>query len=254
MRRLWLRWVGLLVFVVVLGTAFFTLGEWQLRRLDERRAGNDIIAAHEEQPSRPYGEVFNHPITDADQWQRVTVTGTFDAAHQLQVRYRSNAGRVGSEVLTPLRTTSGEILLVSRGFLVRQGMAEAPPSALPPPPAGEATVTGYVRRNENGNAAAVTPAEGAVRLVNSESIAAWLGTPVLNGYVTALTVTPAQSGDLLPIQPPDLNEGPHFWYSVQWFMFLAMAVVGLFWFIRSDIVKLRQQRVKEAVDGSPVEG
>ena len=255
MSGLWKRWVGLLVFVAVLGTAFVNLGEWQLRRLEERRTGNETIAEHEKAGPKPYGEVFTKPITDADQWQKVTAKGTFDAAHQLQVRYRSNAGRVGSEALTPLRTTSGQILLVSRGFLVRQGMAEADPSALPPPPVGEVTIVGYVRRNENGNANALTPAEGAVRLVNSESIATWLGAPVLNGYITAISVTPGQSGDLVPIQPPELTEGPHFWYSVQWFMFLAMAVTGLVWFIRGDILKLRKDRsTKEAGDGPGAEG
>ncbi len=254
MRRLWLRWLGLLLFVAVLGTAFANLGEWQLRRLDERRSGNEIQVQHEGQPPRPYGEVFTAPITDADQWQRITATGTFDAAHQLQVRYRSNAGKVGSEVLTPLRTSAGEVLLISRGFLVRSGMAELPPSAMPPPPTGSVTVIGYVRRNENGNAAAVTPAEGAVRLVNSESISAWLGEPVVNGYVSAISVQPSQGGDLQPIQPPDITEGPHFWYSVQWFMFLAMALTGLVWFIRGDIMKLRAQRTRETQDGRGTDG
>lgn len=242
MRGLLLRWLGLLVFVTVLGGVFLNLGEWQLRRLDERRVGNDIIVAHEGQAPRPYGEVFTRPITDADQWQRVTATGTFDARHQLQVRYRSNAGKVGSEVLTPLRTTAGDVLLVSRGFLIRTGMAEPPPDAMPPPPTGQVTIVGYVRRNENGSGAAVTPAEGAVRLVNSESIAAWLGEPVTNGYVTALTVDPPQAGELVPIRPPELSEGPHFWYAVQWFMFLSMAVTGLVVFIRGDIVKRRRER------------
>lgn len=250
MRRLWLRWFGLLVFVAVLGTVFFNLGEWQLRRLDERRTGNEIIVEHEGQAPRPYQEIFTRPIADSDQWQLATATGTFDAAHQLQVRYRSNAGRVGSEVLTPLRTTNGDTLLVSRGFLVRQGMAEADPSAMPAPPTGQVTVVGYVRRNENGNTAAVTPAEGAVRLVNSESISTWLGAPVVNGYLSAVTVEPAQSGDLIPIQPPELSDGPHFWYSVQWFIFCAMALVGLVWFIRGDILKLRSERNEEARNGA----
>jgi cytochrome oxidase assembly protein ShyY1 len=231
-----------LAFVIVIGVAFVNLGEWQLRRLDERRTGNDIVAAHEAQPPRPYRDVFGRVITDADQWQRVIVTGTFDGAHQLQVRYRSNAGRVGSEVLTPLRTTSGDVLLVSRGLIVRTTMVEPDPSALPAPPTGQVTVIGYVRRNEIGNEVATMPAEGAVRLVDSTAIGRWMGEPVLNGYVAAISVEPGQSGDLVAIQPPELSEGPHFWYSVQWFMFLGMAVVGLFWFIRGDIVKLRAER------------
>ena len=46
----------------------------------------------------------------------------------------------------------------------------------------------------------------------------------------------------MPIRPPELSEGPHFWYAVQWFMFLSMAVTGLVVFIRGDIVKRRRER------------
>ena len=63
MRRLWLRWIGLVVFVVVLGTVFVNLGEWQLDRLEQRRARNATTVANEQRPIRPLAEV--------DQWQRV---------------------------------------------------------------------------------------------------------------------------------------------------------------------------------------
>ena len=116
MRRLWLRWALLIVFVVVLGVAFVSLGNWQLDRLAQRKERNATTIVNEQKPIQPYEQVFTHPITDADQWQRVEARGTFDAEHQFVVRYRSNGGADGYEVVTPLRTASGAVL-VDRGFI-----------------------------------------------------------------------------------------------------------------------------------------
>ena len=61
-----------------------------------------------------------------------------------------------------------------------------------------------------------------MRLINSDAIAATLPYPIANGYIGLLDV-PARAGKAAfePIQLPELSEGPHFWYAVQWFMFTA---------------------------------
>ena len=240
-RRLWLRWLGLLVFVVVLGGIFMRLGEWQLHRLEARKESNAVVIAHENNPVIPLSQRGYAVVLDGDQWQRVTVTGTFDASHQLEVRYRSNDGATGTEVVTPLHTDDGKTVLVDRGFIVR-GAGEAPPTSLPAPPAGTVTVMGHLRRSENGSADAITPALGAVRLINAPAIGAWLGTDVFNGYIGLLQVTPAQEGAFLPVATPTLDDGPHFWYAVQWYMFTGIALTGLVVFIRGDIVDRRKLR------------
>ena len=162
MRRLWLRWALLIVFVAVLGVAFVSLGNWQLDRLAQRKERNATTIANEQKPVQPYEQVFTHPITDADQWQRVEARGTFDAEHQFVVRYRSNGGADGYEVVTPLRTASGAVL-VDRGFILLERGTRIP-SVAPPPPTGEVTVVGHVRRNERGRRAATTPAGNQIAL------------------------------------------------------------------------------------------
>ncbi|HJY45478.1 MAG TPA: SURF1 family protein [Propionibacteriaceae bacterium] len=240
MRRLWLRWVLLIVFVVVLGVAFVSLGNWQLDRLAQRKERNATTIANEQRPIQPYEQVFTHPITDADQWQRVEARGTFDAAHQFVVRYRSNGGADGYEVVTPLRTASGAVL-VDRGFIPLDRGTRIP-SVAPVPPTGEVTVVGHVRRNERGRRAATAPAGNQVRLINSDAIAATLPYEIESGYIGLLTVQPEQQGGFQPIQLPDLSEGPHFWYAVQWFMFTAIGVAGIVVFIRGDLRARREER------------
>ena len=237
MQRLWLRWVALLIFVAVLGSTFVALGEWQLRRLDERKERNATTVVNEQAPVRPFAEVFNKPITDADQWLRVEARGTFDPDHQFVVRYRSNADDTGYEVVTPLRTSAGWVL-VDRGF-VAVDRAAGIPAVAPPPPAGEVRVVGHVRRNEQGRRSAVQPVGGQIRLVNSAALQTALPYPVRDGYIGLLTVEPPQVGGFQPVLPPELSDGPHFWYAVQWFMFTGLALLGIVVFIRSDIVARR---------------
>ena len=244
MRRLWVRWAALVVFVAVLGFVFVNLGEWQLRRLAEREGHNAATIRNEQAPVKPYDQVFNHPIVDDDQWQLVRASGTFDAAHQIVVRNRNNGDDRGVEIVTPLKTASGTVL-VSRGFIVT-APGTAPLSTAPAPPAGEVTVSGHVRRSEHGRSGAITPQDGTVRLINSEAIQQTLGYPVVDGYIGATEVTPAQTGDLVPIALPELSSGPHFWYAMQWFMFAGIGILGIVVFIRSDLRDRRTAKAKEA--------
>jgi cytochrome oxidase assembly protein ShyY1 len=230
----------LIIFVAVLGVVFVNLGDWQLDRLAQRKERNATTITNEQKPVQPYQQVFTHTITDADQWQRVEARGTFDADHQVVVRYRSNGDADGYEVVTPLHTASG-VVLVDRGFIPLERGAQIP-SMAPAPPTGEVTVVGHVRRNEKGRRNATTPVDNQIRLINSNAIAATLPYPVASGYIGLLTVQPEQQGGFQPIQLPELSEGPHFWYAVQWFMFTGVAVAGIVVFIRSDLRARREER------------
>ena len=228
-----------MVFVAVLGTVFVNLGEWQLDRLEQRRARNATTVANEQRPVRPLAEVFTDEITDAEQWQRVEAVGTFVTDQQFIVRYRDNGRDDGYEVVTPLRTASG-VVLVDRGFVATAQGVRIPDTA-PPPPAGEVRIVGHVRRNEQGRRAAVTPVDGQLRLINSDAIAAALGYPLLDGYVGLLEVTPPQSGGLVPVELPTIDEGPHFWYAMQWFGFTGVGLLGIVVFIRADLRARREE-------------
>lgn len=240
-----MRWVGLLVFMTVMAIIFVNLGEWQLRRLDQRRERNQVVITNNAAPVRDFSQVFGGPIRDEDQWQRVRVHGTFDATHQLQVRYRANNSQPGFEVVTPLRTDNGIVVLVDRGFIgVPRG--EQIPETLPAPPTGPVDIVGHVRRSENGKDTAIVPVNNQVRLINAPAIGRSLPYPVVDGYLSALEVTPAQSGDLQPIALPEINEGPHLSYAIQWFLFTAIGVGGVVILIRGDLKQRRKDRERAA--------
>lgn len=242
MRQYWKRWLGLLVFVIILGAVFVRLGEWQLHRLEERRERNAAVVANSAAPPVPFADAFGAPIGEDDQWQRVTATGTFDHGHDIIARYRHLGGRNGYQVVTPL-VVGDRTVLVDRGFV------ESSPGAAPvalPGPQGTVTVTGYVRRNEVGKTNAMVPADGAVRLINAPAIAGATGLELVDGYLQLIEVTPAQDARYVPVGTPDLGEGPHLSYALQWFSFCGIGVAGLFVFIRGDIRDRRKAAARAA--------
>ncbi len=264
MKRLWLRWIGLALFVAILAGVMVRLGEWQLHRLSGRRQANAIIRAHEGEPVVDWTRVFTagKVIGGNDQWQRVRVSGSYDASHQVQIRYRKSGDQQGSEIITPLRATDGRTVLIDRGFIPRKDDGTDPDIGdIPAPPGGTVTVVGYVHGNENGKDTAVVPVNGRARLINSDAIGRTQGGSYVNGYILLVTSAPSQGGGLAPVPLPELDEGPHLSYAVQWFCFTAIAVGGLFILIRGDIkdrekLKERTNRAKarkaSARTGRPV--
>lgn len=235
MGTYWKRWIGLVIFAVVLVSAFIRLGEWQLDRREEKQQRNAVITAQQQAPVATVEEAFGQPVTPERAYRRVKVEGTFDPSHQLQVRYRSNNGDTGYEVVVPLQTTEGQWVLVDRGFAARPATGGLPdPSTLAPPPSGVVTVEGYVMANEPGPANAAVPAGGSVRVIHPPSIAEWSGLPLADGYLSTTSMTPEQEGGLVPVVLPELSLGPHLSYALQWFSFAVIGVVGTFILIGKD--------------------
>lgn len=235
------RYVAMVALGAVLATAFVLLGRWQLDRLEERRAGNDTIVAHRELPVVPYQERMNDVITDADQWYRVTATGTY-GPQQFQLRYRSLNGAYGSEIFGVLQTEHGNVL-VDRGFLPRQ--PGFPDGAMPDAPDGEVTVTGYVRRNMRGDDNSKTPHEGQLRTIDSDFVGRSLGIDIANGYIQLIESDPPETSELTPLGEPQLTEGNHLSYALQWFAFTVIGVIGMGVLIRSDIRDRKKAAAKK---------
>ena len=243
MKKLCVRWVALTLLVIALGLVMVRLGEWQLHRLSGRREANEIIRTNENKRPVEWSTLMGeHPVTAQEQWRPATITGTFDTAHELQVRYRSNGDDEGSEVVTPIVTKDGQRVLIDRGFLKRSS-ATGDNQALPPAPSGTVTITGRVKGNEHGKPTATDPVQGKVRLINSDAIGKTQRITYVNGYITATSMVPAQRG-LVPMELPELDDGPHLSYAIQWFCFTAIAVIGLFVLIRGDVKDRQKRRAK----------
>ena len=219
------RWIGFAVVVALLAWGAWWLGEWQFSRLEERQARNAIIERNEAAPPAPVGEVLpaSGDLPAGDEWRTVTATGTYAVDDTVVVRYRTRDGASGVEVVVPLVLDDGTAVLVDRGWLATDSRA-AGPQAAPPPPEGEVTVTGWARRDASGDSTAVS--DGSTRAISSDRIGEAIGRDVLDGFVALRSEDPAPADPLAQVELPELDNGPHFFYGLQWWFFGLLAVFG----------------------------
>lgn len=224
------KWLGFHLLVVVGIVTMINLGFWQLRRLDERRDFNATIETRYDAPPVPLDTLVGPGRTDPEEerlddveWRRVTATGTYLTDQTIRIVNRSQGGRAGENVVTPL-DLGDRILLVNRGFVPLT-------EAVPDPPAGAVTVEGRLRPSEERRAGQLTdPDEGPLDVaqrVDLERLAPQFDAPLAPMFLD-LTESSPPDGDPYPepLPRPDLSEGSHLSYAVQWFLFSAAVAVG----------------------------
>jgi cytochrome oxidase assembly protein ShyY1 len=219
------RWLLFGLVVVLLATLAWFLGQWQFSRLEERRERNEIVAANEDAPPLPVQEVLGvgEPVQPDEEWRRVRATGTYAVEDTVVVRYRTRDGRSGIDVVVPLVTGSGTALLVDRGWLATRNSGTEV-ADVPDPPPGEVTITGWVRRDATGRSTEVS--DRSTRSVSSAQIGPALDREVYTGFVDLASETPEPATPLELAETPELNDGPHFFYGLQWWFFGLLALVG----------------------------
>ena len=243
------RWLLSHALVIALVVVMAGLGLWQLGRLDDRRDRNALIEQRSEAPPVPLDEVIaidDPAAAEGVRFRRVEITGTYDEGSDVLVRNRTFDGQPGSWLLAALRLDDGSAVIVSRGWVPVTG--EQDPTAEALAPAGEVRVEGVVQATqERGRFGSTDPAEGTlqrVARVDVERLAAQVDGPTYPVWVQATAERP-DPGDLpVPVEPPELDEGPHFSYAMQWFTFMTIAVIGY---------PLVLRRVARQVDGPPVD-
>ena len=228
------RWALFFVAVVVLSYVAVLLGQWQFHRLDDRRERNEVIERNERPPPAPVTDVLTvgRPAESADEWRLVEASGTYAAEDTVVVRYRTRDSKSGVQAVVPLVLEDGSSLLVDRGWWPTANRGEVPYD-LPAPPSGTVTVTGWVRLDAEGDSTAVV--DQAPGPIASGPIGEALGRDVLGGFVAVRSESPEPTTPLSPTDLPELNEGPHFFYGLQWWFFGALAIFGFFYLLYDEL-------------------
>jgi surfeit locus 1 family protein len=234
------RWLikHLLALLVLL--MMLRLGFWQLDRLQQKRDHNAAVLAALEHPPVPLP--LSAPEPGQLAFRRVQVRGTFDHAHSMLWRNQEHDGIQGVHVLTPLHISGSErTVLIDRGWL--------PPELATPErradytPSGERVIEGIVRRSQprpdHPLAGKDLPLPGENRIdawlrVDIERMQQQLPYSLLPLFIQQ---TRPITDDALPrpITAPDLDEGPHLSYALQWFTFSGILLVVYAILIRQEL-------------------
>ena len=248
-RPRWLLFHLLVVGGIVL---LMNLGFWQLDRLSQRKAFNsEVIERSEQAPvelSSILGDLAAGRLDPAGaEWRRVTVRGTYVADQVIQYNNFQN-GRAGNDVLTAMVVDTDDTVIVNRGF-VPLGVD------LPPAPGDDVDVLGYIRPSEvRGRGELTDTSDGGTgaltetRRIDIPRLSAQFPGEVAPVYVQLIDAKPPPTvGEPEPVVLPELDNGPHLSYAIQWFIFSVCVVVGWVLAVRRSLrVRAAERRAEDA--------
>jgi surfeit locus 1 family protein len=205
--------------------AFVSLGRWQWAKGNLREAQAEEFRRGSEQPV----DLGARSLSAVERFQRVRVSGHFDAAHQFLLDNRTYDGRAGYEVLTPLDRADGATILVDRGWVPFTGYRDKVPDVAFAPAANDAIV-GRVDELpsaglESGRAPpdAQAPWPKVTTYPNAAELRAALGRMTESRILLLDPRVP--NGYVREWQPPGMPAIRHWSYAVQWWAFAVLAIV-----------------------------
>ncbi len=225
------KWIVSHLVVLALLVGLCSLGLWQISRLHERQDRNDRVRERTEFVAAPVEElVAGTTNVDDLEWRLAEVTGQYQIRDQVLVVNRSFDGGSGAWVLTPLLLSDGSAVIVNRGWVPFSVQVAADRSSFDPP-SGTVTVGGLVQLSQaRGRFGAGDPVEpDLLARVDLDAYTDVVDYPLLSVYVQLESATGGAGGgpDLPKVVPrPVLTNGPHLSYTVQWFIFAAIAACG----------------------------
>ena len=210
----------------------FWASQWQYHRGIDRHHRNYVISTHVALPSLPLASVLQN-IHDAE-WRTVSTTGVFDSGHHILLRNRYTDGKYGYDLLTLFHDDQGITYWIDRGWIAPGATALAKPN-LPPTKTATLQITGRVRLQQSlpqGSFFAISKSG------NGDLISKWnaqsntqVKTEVF--YLDLLTTSESTMNPAVPVVLPELTDGPHMAYALQWLFFAGLVIYGRFLLRRS---------------------
>ncbi len=233
--------LGGLALALAFAVACVLLGRWQWGRYEDRSVQAQAVTIHYSAEPVPLASVTTRiPPSEPDQWLRVTSSGRYATGQELLVRNRALDGQPGLEVLVPFDLSgplTGTRVFVDRGWVANADSAADLPH-VPPPPAGEVTVEGWLRSGEP-DLGKDLPAGQLASIDLGAAARQTGGGQVLDTYLVLGSEQPSGPRPEA-LAAPDTDLGPHQAYAFQWWLTSAFGLVLLGYRLRVDAEARRE--------------
>jgi cytochrome oxidase assembly protein ShyY1 len=196
-------------------TVFIWSGFWQLSRLNERQATNEIVTSRSDAPAKTMAQALADGDTSNRSYVPILDTGRWLEPEFVRVANRSQNGRAGDWLVGTFVTDDDVVVLINRGFLGRDDTPE---------PATDGEITGWLqesRKKDGYFGAADTNAGERVPRLNVPLLGERAGLDVAPLWLQQSAETEAFA-ILQPVPLPPIDEGSHFSYAMQWFTFATL--------------------------------
>lgn len=217
--------IRITIFFVFFALLFFSLGLWQIERGQAKtNILNDFEKNLQEEPS--------YLNQESQKWDRVYVEGEWASSNQILIDNVINRGVAGYKVLTPLRMSeTNQLILVDRGWIKQNRFRDQLPDIK------------LIEANEIVSGILETPELGLVLsedLVSKEwpKISQTKNLDVISNefdeYVFPMILladpTLKNSLEYIKITPTNMTPIKHYGYSGQWFLMFLVLCFMYVWY------------------------
>ena len=210
--------------------------QWQYQRGIDRQQRNSAIEAALLQPVISLDNIDENAA--AFEWRTVETTGEFDGENQILLKNRYFEGVYGYEVLTRFQLLDGRNLWVDRGW-VKAGKDARTAPEITPIPKGEVAIKARLRldRSLPQGAFFALPATGAgmISKLNAQS-----GLESEGFYLDLIGGADPLLEPKVAAQIPELSDGPHLAYALQWIFFAGLIAYGRILIRRGQILTSKE--------------
>lgn len=231
------KWISLTLIVLILNPLFKSLSDWQYRRLATRQELNAQIINAQKLPATEFTAIApDRQIQHQDDlWRTVTATGSFLVDEQYLLRKRSLESEAGLWVVTPFKTSAGQVITVVRGWTAAGASATENPE-LSKLTTDQIILTGRLRE--------ITPKyfDEPADLPQGQRMG--INPKYGDAYLELVSSSPVLNNpEIRPLPMPTLTDGPHHSYALQWLLFIVMLDGGYLILLRNDLIERRKLTV-----------
>jgi len=234
------RWIAITLVCIFMLPAFQALSNWQWHRLQDRQVVNAEIQAQINREPVPISDLIVEvdeakSAPEDSQWRTVELTGVWLEDSQVLVRKKSLESDLGLWVVTPLQLSDGTIVMINRGWTAAANSAVDSP-VVSDVPVGTIEVLGRLRDvAERTKPAPTDLPEGQVdRIVPTEIVDS--PDTLTNAYVEMTASRPeSRTSEIRSLPAPEVTEGAHRSYAIQWIFFEIMTVIGWIILVRNEV-------------------
>lgn len=197
---------------------------WQYARGVARHHRNFVIASHVNQTITTLDAIG--PNVAGAEWRKVSITGRFDPRHQILLRNQYSQGAYGFDLLTLFTDSRSRSFWVDRGWIAPGKNATSTPE-LPETSSSVVAIVGRIRLENSlpqGSFFAITP--GSKDLISKWNAQSKTSGKTENFYVDLLSASDPAMSPAVPVELPELTDGPHMAYALQWLFFAGLVGYG----------------------------
>ena len=221
------RWIALTLFLLILIYLFIRLSNWQFDRYDQRVLRNESTNVALSLAPKKIDSVSQ--MSGLKQWEKIELAGIYLSDQSKLVRKQYLENNLGFWVITPFKIQNGENILVNRGW-IPIGSSASSNQSIPLAPVGTVNLEGYL---QPFNESITQPKDLPLNQVNTIDYK-YFESAIANNFYVQVAKSSPMDNQVAIIPLPELSNGPHFSYAIQWILFALLLPIGWYVLLKNE--------------------